>query len=235
MRMTEVPKWRRQAGFTIIELMVAMTVGMILLLVASGLFFDALRVADSMLNQAQLNRQAREMFDLLALGGYRRTVNDKLGTVTTVQADVDYNYLFGLRGRIKTAQTLKSGWNRPSKFMTKTTDVSHTSTYRLALSPNEDESYNFSDSVVLSSDEEAAVTLTCISTTDPVGDCTGTTATVTGNLRIEPAAEARTVPNIQTIALELINAKYYEPGRAMENEVTSVYWTAFTNLIEVVP
>lgn len=43
-----------QSGFTLIELMVAMTVGMILMTVLTVLLLDALRMADVMMGQAQL-------------------------------------------------------------------------------------------------------------------------------------------------------------------------------------
>jgi prepilin-type N-terminal cleavage/methylation domain-containing protein len=71
----------RQRGFTLIELMLASTLGLILLIAALGILFDSANIGDVLRARVSLNAAARESFDLLLDGG-------KSGT----------NEIFGLRG-----------------------------------------------------------------------------------------------------------------------------------------
>ena len=232
---------RRRGGFTLIELMVAMTVGMILMTALTTLFLDSLHMADVLLNQAQLNRQAREMFDLLALGGYRTKVNVKASTASGVgdSQPVDYNYIFGLRGRSVSASltSTTSGFYPPKKFMAASGATTPVPYYRLELSPYGDQypTDGVDESAVLLSDREVSVTVTCTASDTPVGACSGTTAAVTGYLRIEPQQEtSRDILNVEPLALDLINARYYDPTQTLQvqSDVSTVYWSAFTNLVD---
>lgn len=58
-----------QAGFTLIELMLASTLGLILLIAALGILYDSANIADVLRSRANLNAAARESFDLLLDGG----------------------------------------------------------------------------------------------------------------------------------------------------------------------
>lgn len=70
-----------QAGFTLLELMLASTLGLIVLISALGVLYDSANIADVLRSRASLNAAARESFDLLLDGG-------KSGT----------EEIFGLRG-----------------------------------------------------------------------------------------------------------------------------------------
>jgi prepilin-type N-terminal cleavage/methylation domain-containing protein len=58
-----------QAGFTLIELMVASTLGLILLIATLGILNDSANIADVLRSRISLNAAARESFDLLLDGG----------------------------------------------------------------------------------------------------------------------------------------------------------------------
>lgn len=62
-----------QAGFTLIELMLASTLGLILLIAALGILYDSANIADVLRSRASLNTAARESFDLLLDGGMSGT------------------------------------------------------------------------------------------------------------------------------------------------------------------
>ena len=62
-----------QAGFTLIELMLASTLGLILLVAALGILYDSADIADVLRSRANLNAAARESFDLLLDGGISGT------------------------------------------------------------------------------------------------------------------------------------------------------------------
>lgn len=94
-----------QAGFTVIELMVAGTVGLLLMTVLMTIVFDAMRTAEIFQRQIALNQAAREMFDILALGGTRKDVNCESGCATRYQ----HEYVFGVRGRAATASGHPAG------------------------------------------------------------------------------------------------------------------------------
>lgn len=82
-----------QGGFTLIELMVAGTLTLLLMVVIGGTVLDSLRFADALLTRTSLNREARQIHDMLALGGQP-------------PADQDVaNYVAGVRGRHNNATT----------------------------------------------------------------------------------------------------------------------------------
>lgn len=63
----------REAGFTLIELMLASTLGLILLIAALGILYDSANIADVLRARISLNAAARESFDLLLDGGLSGT------------------------------------------------------------------------------------------------------------------------------------------------------------------
>lgn len=60
----------RQSGFTLLELMLASTLGVVLLIAALGIFYDSANIADVLRSRVSLNAAARESFDLLLDGGF---------------------------------------------------------------------------------------------------------------------------------------------------------------------
>lgn len=66
-------KRTKQAGFTLIELMLASTLGLILLIAALGILYDSANIADVLRSRGELNAAARESFDLLLDGGVSGT------------------------------------------------------------------------------------------------------------------------------------------------------------------
>jgi len=63
----------RQAGFTLLELMLASTLGLIVLIAALGILYDSTNIADVLRARVTLNAAARESFDLLLDGGLAGT------------------------------------------------------------------------------------------------------------------------------------------------------------------
>ena len=59
-----------QSGFTLLELMLASTLGIVLLIAALGIFYDSANIADVLRSRVSLNAAARESFDLLLDGGF---------------------------------------------------------------------------------------------------------------------------------------------------------------------
>ncbi len=88
-----------QAGFTLIELMLASTLGLILLIAALGILYDSVNIADVLRSKVSLNTAARESFDLLLDGGISGTQE-----------------IFGLRGLDATAVPLTSELQVPDGF-----------------------------------------------------------------------------------------------------------------------
>jgi Tfp pilus assembly protein PilW len=80
---------RRQAGFTMMELMIATTLGMTLLTVALTLLNQSLEMAAEMEGRLRLNAQARSVFVVLSDGGRNITASGTDGT----------NEVYGLRRR----------------------------------------------------------------------------------------------------------------------------------------
>lgn len=68
-----MPTTNNQAGFTLIELMLASTLGLILLIAALGILYDSANIAEIMRSRVSLNSAARESFDLLLDGGISET------------------------------------------------------------------------------------------------------------------------------------------------------------------
>src|SRR3990167_943324 len=93
-----------QRGFTIIELLVATTVGLLLMSGVMTIMYQSAGMAEVMRGQIVMNQQAREMFRILTDGGVGY---DNIGSAGKAVA--------GLRGRKKgdpllTAANLTSGY-----------------------------------------------------------------------------------------------------------------------------
>ena len=65
-----VPKGRtKEHGFTLLELLIASTLGLILMLTTTTILFQAVEFADKQRLRPVLNDKARAIFDLLGDGG----------------------------------------------------------------------------------------------------------------------------------------------------------------------
>ncbi len=226
-----------QTGFTLIELMMSMTIGLILMMVLASLFIDAIGNADAMMNKAELNRQARMMFDIVALGGFRTGVNISTSSAVTPATDVNYKYIFGLRGRNNVEKG--DGWSIPSDLRSGVSAWGPPQD-TFGLPPTDAAISSFSQTVqesdVLSSDTVPTVTVTCTGTNQPVFGCvTGQDMNVTGYLRMTTPNTRGFSQNIQEVVFDLYNPLFYGNNHVADDEISTVYWTALTNLIDQVP
>lgn len=150
----------RQAGFTLIELMVAMTVGLLLLSVVFGMIYQTAGMAETMAGQMALNREARENFRLLTDGGVGST-----GQGVT-----------GFRGRTKASAAKNFDPSIPP-----VPEIGLHAGYRLQMS---DAATPLSQ---LKSQQVSVLPVTCRGVGDPLADCAGTeTKTVDGYLASPP-------------------------------------------------
>jgi prepilin-type N-terminal cleavage/methylation domain-containing protein len=78
---------KRQSGFTLIELLAASTATAVVIIAATAFMLKALTWFDELNAKIEMNRHARETFDLLAYGGMSASSGDD-GT----------KYLYGVRG-----------------------------------------------------------------------------------------------------------------------------------------
>ncbi len=94
-----------QAGFTLIELMLASTLGLILLIAALGILYDSVNIADVLRSKVSVNAAARESFDLLLDGGISGT-QEIFGLrgldATAVPSDLELQVDDGFRVRLLT-------------------------------------------------------------------------------------------------------------------------------------
>jgi len=247
-------KSKAQRGFTIIELMVAMTVGLLLMSVLGAIYLSAMRTMDTVLQRISMNRQAREMFDILAMGGARPTANinnTSTGTVTTPASVDNHNYAFGIRGRSTHAVT-RTGWSVPTHIMTLVNGVEQ---YTLGLPSNGGNpettvaSADYSNPIVSSEyvGDGNGITVTCADTDSPIGGCAqNQTSTLHGYLRSNiNLTNARDVngTNIVAIRLALLLVNPYSYNILFNNnktditttDVYDVYWTAFRPMVESHP
>lgn len=220
-----------QVGFTVIELMVASTVSLILMLTLMSIVLQAVQTAEGMHARIMMNQEAREIFDILAFGGPKVGINN-----TTVTHD----YSFGLRGRRNGA--LNGGWAEPGAQNAGAPGVlgalmawdanGATRLYRFALSASE-ASANGLPSSGFYSQPINAIQMTCIADSQPVQGCTDANGTVavTGRLQADPSV--RVPPLARLVRLREVALQIFDPfsslnKRASFSEVSGVYWTGFT-------
>jgi len=243
-----------QSGFTIIELMIAMTVGMLLMAILGGIYFNSVQTAGGLVDRINMNRQAREMFDILAMGGAGTDVN--IYEASHTKRD-NHNYIFGLRGRVSNnAKSSDVNWRVPENIMS---DASINSTpdisYKLGLSlDNESPLENMGNSAhnkpILSSEAggSAGYAIFCSKDEEPVGGCvkdeqrslrgflrSGVVLLSGGNPIIESDANTLRIP------LMLINPNAYYLSESIgrvgitDDQIYDTYWTAFRPLVEYHP
>lgn len=205
-----------QKGASLIEVMVAMTVALVLSTAVTAIFMSTLRIADDMKATVFMNQDAREMFDLLALGG---------GIDRT-------DYVRGLRAISDDSVTIVNADNNPvedgaGNALLGTPDGvdSHVLQYQVndwgaALGGRILESRRISQTVV-----------TCVAADDPVEGCTvGATVTVVGTLRRDPdIGELFTDGNQRTrsVTLHLADPTMLNRTDVAVADRRSVYWNGF--------
>lgn len=238
-----------QRGFTLIELMVSMTLVLVLATALGGILLDTQRNIDAVISQLALNREARGIYEMLALGGHRTGVNDAAGTVNPpAGALVDFNYVFGLRSRVpNSTATPFEGWIAPK--INATTNVAELDltngtarTYRFALSPRgtTPDLTTFSGQVESQSpvllDEGIinGVTVPCTGADLPLKGCsTGTTVTSSGFLQDDPVSDQLLYSGTAHygIAFRLIDPRRLGSPTAYQNDFSSTYWFVFRSVL----
>ena len=190
------------------------------------------------------------MFDMMALGGYRTNVNVKSTTLTGIanqDADFDYNYVFGMRGRTRLSGASRIGWSPPSTTMA--VDSNGNKLYKFALYPNyaspakviDKNAVIYSDD--LSSDSVTNYMITCSDTNWPVEGCSsGNKLSVQGLLRMDSGDLTSAGITKDAIVLDLFNPLYYTVLSSSVIDATStngdtfaIYWTMFKTIIDRVP
>ncbi len=244
-------KITRQSGFTLIELMVALTISLILMLALTTMYFDAIRNSALAYTQTSLNREARSMFRLLAFGQPVVNVNDIAGT-WNIATNATHNYLFGLRGRI-ILNAARNGFdpplcdvtvvNNPICLMDRTAAL--VPSYRLAFSPQG----ALPEGLVagcpkLMSASVPAIALACTGAGTPLVDCLAAAnpvagITTSGYLRGTPALAAAGAAvagqQFREVMLPLIDPYAAGSGLYPLAQVSDVYWTVFTLNVELEP
>ncbi|HRJ60203.1 MAG TPA: prepilin-type N-terminal cleavage/methylation domain-containing protein [Azospirillaceae bacterium] len=219
---------QNQRGFTLIELLVASTTGLILMLSVGAVLSDTLRSADAISSRIDVNRHAREIFDILALGGAVPNAN----TTAQVPASLlDFNYVFGLRGRSNVG-TPAAPWTLPTQFMVRN-NAATAPHYRFALSVNENAPNDGTADAVyrLMAEEIRDVTASCSDYNLPLRGCAAagdTVAEVRGFLRAEPQFEKTyIVNNVVEIGFQLTDPRRLNSPRLLLTGGKTPYWTAF--------
>ena len=249
-----------QEGFTLIELMVATTLVVILMTGVGGVLVDTQRNIEAVVSQISLSREARGIFDMLALGGYRNNINmASVSPVTSINNSEDFNYVFGLRSRYYVSATSSSGWARPT---VRTSDVPTSniaefrllvggvSLYRFALSPNSlspDLTVNgFATqqdgaSSLLMGEQlpggGSGLSVSCTGADTPLRGCADSSSMVTswgflqGNPISDKDAYETTHPLQFGIAVQLIDPRRLSSPNAREKDFSSTYWFQFNSLV----
>lgn len=218
-----------QSGFTLIELLVASTVGLILMLSVGAVLSDTLRSADAVSSRIDVNRHAREIFDIMALGGSVPGANT---TAQEAASLLNFNYVFGLRGRSNVG-TPSPPWTFPTQFMVWNNGATNRH-YRFALSVNSSAPNEGVAAAVyrLLAEEIRPVTASCTDYNLPLAGCAAagdTVADVRGFLRAEPQFEKTNIVNsVVEIGFQLTDPRRLNSPRLLLTGDKTPYWTAFT-------
>lgn len=219
----------QQAGFTIIEYMVASTVGLILMLVIGGVLIDNLRTADEISSRIALNRHAREIFDLLAFGARQTGAN---------ATPIAFDSVFGLRGRTSASPGSASGWYIPDHYMARDGNGTGDRRYRFALPFTGADPDNSGDDELLA-EQIGNVTVACSATDVPLQECTVPLqiAGVAGFLRADPdvSKPASAANRVTELTLQLIDPRRLNLNGAYRSDEYEILWTAFWSLVTKVP
>lgn len=224
---------RAQQGFTLIELMVAATIGLILMAAVGGVLSDSLRTAAALNSQAAINRHAREIFEILSYGGANPNAN--------ATAILPFRQVFGLRGR----NPLGTGgdlWKMPAKdaslrspFLSRDTGGA-TRLYRFVLT-RDGAVPEGTLTDALYAEQIQDVTVPCTAADQPVQGCAvATSVTMQGFLRSEPGVTVQAQRGgVASVAVQLLDPRVQGSSRSFLTDQTITLWSAFTGLQEVAP
>lgn len=242
-----------QGGFTIIELMVAMTLGLMLMSILGAIYFNSIQTVDALTHKIGMNRQAREMFDILSMGGARSGINIYSAGGQSLD---NHNYIFGIRGRrLSGTATSPDGWGLPSGIITRDVSKTEPILYRLGLSSDDAAPAVGTNSPILSSEIGAVasssegVPVSCTDDYDPVWECaSGQTVTLRGYLRsdVNPSVDgisdiANTRKLTRRFAIMVVDPYMYNLSKnqnrlgIMDDQIYDVYWSAFLPKVEYHP
>ena len=147
----------QQAGFTLMEMMVAGTLALILSLVLFKVIIQSQQMAEQMLMQSNLNSHAREVFELLGDGGVR-TADDANGA--------DYaDQILGYHGRSTDPED-----DAPTAVGR--TDSAGDASFRLRLGPE-------AGNILRTSASQPTFIITCADDDDRLKTCNSDTDTYT--------------------------------------------------------
>lgn len=228
------PKPRaRERGFTLVEVMVAATTGLILMAAVGGVLLDSLRFADSISSRVALNRHAREIFELLAFGGANPNVNT---ATSTPPAPLDFAATFGIRGR---GVNGTAGFQVPangSVFMQRDQDNDTTRRYRFVLPPTgaREPGAPLPDTVTVA-ERIDPTDVVCEALNTPLEGCAAglAIAGTQGFLRADP--DLATTPPMLFIGFQVTDPRPRASARAYLGDQTLTWWTGFTLLHERAP
>ncbi len=230
-------RWKGQRGFTLIELMVAGTLGLILMIAVGGILTDTLRYADAISSKIALNRHAREIFDVLAFGAANPNATLNSGGAGP---SPNFKYVFGLRSR--NGLSTAAPWGLPqdgANLMQRDAADTVSRRYRLVLGngpttpvgSNADGSP--SDPTVVTTERIPAISVACTDTDKPLQGCAaGLTFTgVLGFLRADPHMFPATAANgVTSVAIQLVDPRPLASSRSYLAGQTVTYWMAFAAL-----
>lgn len=233
-----------EKGFTIIELMVSLTIGLLLLTAAGTVFFQSFHFGNSLISEVALSREARETFDFFAMGGAQTcvNVNPVPGVCTdSVASTENHGYLFGIRGRQEGGA---SGFQPVESGALMARDSGGTALFRLTLPPTGNPRLGPAvatpPSLSILSPQEPTTNLTCWAQDDatgtpdliglPVEGCTtvGASVTVSGKLRAVPDLTTTGGSRTQGVVIDL-----FDPVQAADQELIHArFWNAFTMQVD---
>lgn len=229
-----------QRGFTLIELMVAGTLGLILMVAVGGILTDTLRYADAISSKIALNRHAREIYDVLALGASNANAN--LNSGGGASTSPNFRYVFGLRSRSGLSSVTAEPFGLPRTapfFMQRDANDLISRRYRLVLGNGGAVPFGNNadgtptDPTVVTTERIPAMSVACTDTHRPLQGCAaGQTFTgVLGFLRADPLVSPATASNgVSSVAIQLMDPRPLASSRSYLADQTITYWMAFAAL-----
>lgn len=232
----------RQAGFTVLELMVALSISSILMLALFGLYFQDVQEGNGIISEIRVNNAARRMFNLLLFGGARP------GAPSLTDPFNDNNVADATTGQF--IPGLISRKDGVAGFLGAPTEDSDTGTfgcyggsdsclmaqdggsrnYVLALGQGKNSGTSAAESV-MSEWFSKPVSIRCTAAADPLPDCAaaGSVITMSGYLRSDPFFNKPAAPaGVRELVLPVIDPVGITNPETTPEDVSAVYWTAFS-------
>lgn len=203
-----------QAGFTILEMMVAGTLSLMLSLVLFEIVAQSQHMADIMIMQSNLNGQARELFEMLGDGGVKTAGNP--------QTEADRVKGYHSRSSDEEPTTMDNS------ELDRLNDTADATTFRLRLGLVAGGQY-------VKSREAPSTTITCRAADSPLDTCDGTEdETVDGyvdTFNVNNTTTRSLHARLPEITFTLIDPprvpKNTEDDRYIKREYSESYWTVF--------